>query len=170
MNEDTPLRTVLDDMRERTVDRRAIVVAALAGGAAWVLVEVLGRALEHHKNPFDTFVWISSLLLGDSVLAAPSPAAFVVLGLVLHAMLSLVYGLLLCLSVRHLSSQRALIWGFVFALALYIVNYHLLTPLFPVFRAARGGVAILAHLAFGFFVVVTMLARRPIGEVAPAPA
>ena len=52
--------------------------------------------------------------------------------------------------------------GAVFGLLLYLINFHLLTQVFPWFRELRGWITLTAHLVFGISAALLYwkLARR----------
>jgi hypothetical protein len=135
---------------------------------------MLGRELAKDTTSLTTPVRIASLLLGEDVSRSPEPAGLLMLALVLHAMLSLVYAMMICLAVTHVPLRLALLLGAVFGAVIYVVNHHALTPLFPAFAAARGGIALVAHVVFGVTAVAVFDAlrrrRRTLAVRAPPPA
>lgn len=143
-------RRMLADVRARRPDGRSVVASAIVAGTVFMAVEMLGRELARGTTAFTTPVRIASLLLGEDVArSSEAPAGLFVLALALHAMLSLVYASVVCLAVRRLPIGLALLGGALFGAMIYVVNHYALTPLFPAFAAARGGIAIAAHVAFG---------------------
>ena len=50
---------------------------------------------------------------------------------------------------RWRSTRRAVLIGAAFGVALYIGALHVATLVLPWFAAARGGIALAAHVAFG---------------------
>jgi hypothetical protein len=163
---------ILADVRSRRIEPRSVAAAALIAGLVFLVVEMVGRELAHDTTAFTTPVRIASLLLGEEVTRSNAPAGLLVLALVLHAMLSLVYGLMICLAVQRLPIRPALFIGGLLGAVIYVVNHYVLTPLFPAFAAARGGIALVAHLAFGVTAVAAFAAlrRRRIALAARAPS
>ena len=154
------------ELRSRGADWRSIVVAALAGGSVFLIIDILGRALAAPATTWTTLRHIASLLIGERALRSEGAfdAGLLVLALVLHAMLSLVYGMLLVLAVRRLRIFPAIALGVVFSCLLYVVNYYVMTRLFTSFVDLRGMLALAAHLGFGFTTVLVHAAlhRRPL--------
>ncbi|MBX3187109.1 MAG: hypothetical protein KF819_08845 [Labilithrix sp.] len=132
----------------------------MVAGLVFLAVEMIGRELAHDTTALTTPVRIASLLLGEDVARASTPAGLLLLALLLHAMLSLVYALVICLAVRHLPVRFGLLFGGAFGALIYVLNHHVLTPIFPAFAAARGGVAVLAHVSFGVTAVAVFAILR----------
>lgn len=134
--------------------RRAAIVAGVVGGTVATLLQLLGWLAVGED------AW--SLLLRDSRLTAavvmgqqvlPPRAGFdavvmLVAGLV-HFSLSVLYAAMLVPFSRHFRWPGLLVFSVVFGLALYVVNLHGFTRIFPWFAQARGGVTLLAHVGFG---------------------
>ena len=132
----------------------AIVVAAIVAGSVSTLVQLmLWWAF--------TDAWLAllardarlaaALVLGPEALAAPETFDAVVLlaATVVHGVLSLAYAALLAVLVDGRSLTAAFALGAAFGLALYVVNLHGFTALFPWFAPARGWITVAAHLVFG---------------------
>ena len=67
-----------------------------------------------------------------------------------HFMLSVLFGILLAAALRRTSYELGMLGGAVFGLTLYFVNYYLMTAVFPWFVAGRNWVSVFSHIAFGF--------------------
>lgn len=97
----------------------------------------------------------AALVLGRGVL--PPPATFDlavwVVAAVIHFAISIACAALLGPLAAQLSRVRALLAGAVFGIALYVVNLYGFTEIFPWFAAARGGIAVAAHVVFGLSTV-----------------
>lgn len=93
----------------------------------------------------------AAIVMGRAVLA-PEPAwrwDVLVAATGIHFALSLGYAAIALPAVRRLRTRGTLFAGAAFGLAIYIVNLHGFTLLFPWFEVARGWVTIFAHLVFG---------------------
>ncbi|WP_063553098.1 hypothetical protein [Burkholderia territorii] len=93
----------------------------------------------------------AALVMGRSVLGASTGFDPAIMGVAtaVHAALSLAYTAVLAKLVRHLSPGAALLTGGAFGLALYGINLHAFTAIFPWFVAARGVITLVAHVVFG---------------------
>lgn len=93
----------------------------------------------------------AALLLGQRVL--PPPATFdatvMIAATVVHGVLSLAYAAALALLAERRSPAATAAVGAVFGGALYLVNLHGFTLVFPWFAAARDWITAVAHLVFG---------------------
>ena len=90
---------------------------------------VLGPAVLEPRNDPDAQVWIVATLV--------------------HFALSLAYGAALSAIIDRLAFGFSLVVGAVFGLALYALNMHGFTRLYPWFEAARDPITVAAHVVFG---------------------
>jgi hypothetical protein len=139
---------------ERRAREATLALAALAAGTLSTVVQVLlWRALGAD--------WLSlllrdarlaaALLLGTGVLPPPATfdAAVMAAATAVHFALSVAYAALLAPLARVGSAATAAGAGALFGLALYAVNLHGFTAVFPWFAPARGGATLAAHIVFG---------------------
>ena len=132
----------------------ALLLAAVAAGtlstavqaALWLLFKDDWTAVLYRDARLT-----AALLLGTSVLPPPASFDFGVMAAAtaVHFALSLVYVALLAPVVDGRSAAWATAVGAAFGLALYGVNLHGFTILFPWFAQARDWIAVAAHVAFG---------------------
>lgn len=94
----------------------------------------------------------AALALGESVLqpSASFDAGIMLVAVLLHFTLSIAYAALFAQLVAGVDSgYSALLAGAGFGVVLYIVNLYGFTAIFPWFAAARGWIALSAHVVFG---------------------
>lgn len=117
----------------------------LAGEDAWALLQRDTRLT-------------AALVLGRTVLPPPVTldGAVLLAASAVHLLLSWLYAALLW-PLRRRELGALLVSGSAFGVALYSLNLYGFTYVFPWFVAARGGITLAAHLAFG---VTVMLAYR----------
>ncbi|MFH5822902.1 hypothetical protein [Georgenia sp. AZ-5] len=104
---------------------------------------------------------IATIVQGEESLAAGTASA--PLGLVVHMVLSMAFGVTLALLVLRLPSDamRAMV-GLVFGVALYLVNFLVISPLaFPVFQEANQPLELATHVIYGAVAVLFLLHWRP---------
>lgn len=139
-----------------TSRRLFLEAAALGGIAAGVVSTLVQIALWRlFTDAFPAILWrdarlTAALVLGPRILAPPTfdwPA--MVVSSVIHFGLSIVYGAVMCAIVRPLAGRPATIAGALLGAALYVVNLHGFTMLFPWFEPARGWITVAAHVVFG---------------------
>jgi hypothetical protein len=154
---------VLDDVRTRRVEPRSVVLSALVVGGLFVVIEVVGRALDPTETVWVVPRRVSWLLLREDVqpTSTTTQPSLIVLALTIHAMLSTIYSMLIGLATRSLRAAPAILLGALIGLGVYLVSYHALTPVFPVFAGARGLTAITSHVAFGAGAAAMFRAVRP---------
>lgn len=146
---------------------RAAFYAGIAAGALATLVQLALWSIFTHALPailFRDARFAAALLLGRGVL--PPPASFeawvMLVATFVHFALSIAYGLMLAPVIVRLSTRSSLVAGAAAGLALYAINMHVLTAVFPWFAESRDWIAMVTHLAFGLFAAGTyrLLAHR----------
>ena len=92
---------------------------------------------------------ISTVVKGDQAMAAGTTS--VGLGLVVHVVLSALFGMVFALVVPRFGTNGTIaLAGTVYGALLYVVNFLVLAPLaFTVFRAANQPFELFAHVVFG---------------------
>lgn len=127
--------------------------AGLIGGAVFMMAEMLMVWLFLGQSPWGPPRMIAAMLMGPDVLPPPADFAMapMVVAMLIHFMLSLVYGFVIAAIVGRMGAGAAVLTGAVFGLvAVYFVNFHLVAPmLFPWFTQAQNWVSVLAHGVFG---------------------
>ena len=132
---------------------KAAIWAGIIAGIVFVMMEMALIA-----TAGDGMVWgpprmMAAIVMGEGVL--PPPPTFdlviVMVGMMVHFVLSIVLGLILgwAIAKMHLGMAMAILVGLVFGLLVYLVNFYLMTGLFPWFAMARNAITISSHLVFG---------------------
>ncbi|TMM50070.1 hypothetical protein [Qipengyuania marisflavi] len=129
------------------------IIAGLVAGLVFLLVEMMlvptvgGGALWGPPR------MMAAIGMGPDVLPPPATfdAAIVMVGMIIHFVLSAVLGALFALAMRSLDLSRNMVMlvGMLFGLAIYFVNFYGFTAMFPWFAMARGAITAFAHLVFG---------------------
>ncbi len=103
---------------------------------------------------------ISTTVLGDEAMV--NGDANSTIGLVVHALLSIVYGVIFALVARRLRSNAAIaLAGLVFGGLLYLVNFQVLARIwFETFRMANQPFELVVHLAFGSLFALALFRSR----------
>jgi hypothetical protein len=127
----------------------AAMAGLAAGTAAIVLMQWLSIVV-YDESPWKLPRMMAAIvggagLLGDDEFAA----APVALGFAVHYALSLVYALALAGVLATLRRRHACTVGLAFGIALYVVNLHGFTALFPWFAELRTPDTLVAHALFG---------------------
>lgn len=150
----------------RHLRARPLLLATLAAGTLSTAVQILLWRLFTEAWP--SVLWrdarlAAAVVMGPSVL--PPPASFdlgvMTVATVVHFVLSFVYTALVGVLVERRSRRRATVTGAAFGLALYLVNMHGFTLIFPWFAQARDWITVVAHLAFG---IIAALVYRAAGR------
>lgn len=124
--------------------------AGLIAGAVFLVLEMLLVGIAQ-GTPWAPPRMIGAILLGPDAL--PPPAGFalgaVLAGLVVHFVMSALFGLGIGALVSRMSTGTAILVGLAAGLVLYVVNFYVLTAVFPWFADGRNLITIVAHLVFG---------------------
>lgn len=130
---------------------KAAVLAGIIAGIVFVLLEMLMVPMFLGGSPWGPPRMIAAIAMGQDVL--PPPATFdggiFAMAVLIHMVLSIVLGLVFALLAKGRSIGMAILIGAVFGLALYLINFYLMTAVFPWFAEARNWVSIFAHVVFG---------------------
>lgn len=134
-----------------TINWKAGIWAGIIAGIIFLILEMAMVPIFLDGSPWGPPRMIAAIVLGEGVL--PPPATFdfaiVLVAIVLHMILSVIYALIIGYIIRKMSFGMALSIGALIGLALYLVNFFLMTGIFPWFEMARNWVSIFAHLIFG---------------------
>jgi hypothetical protein len=178
---------------DRQPDWVAAAVAGFAAGAVLMILELAwtastgGNAPGHTSQlaaapelawtassgsygPWRTSQLVAALTLGQGVLNPPAQVfsfGLVGVALITHYVLGVVFGLVLGAIIaawpREPDVGMSLAIGGGFGVLLYILNFHVLTPVVPWFAEMRGWSTLIGHLVFGMAAALLylQLARPP---------
>ena len=127
----------------------ALLAGIVAGTAAIALMQWMS-VVAYEESPWKLPRMMAALVQGpavitsDDVFAAPAAIGFGV-----HYVLSLLYALALAGVLAGLRREHAPFVGLAFGAALYAVNLHAFTAMFPWFEELRTPDTLVAHAVFG---------------------
>jgi len=160
------------DGREARIEQRggihwgAAAQAGIFGGVLFLALEFLLVPLFLGGSAWGPLRMIAAIVLGRDVL--PPPATFdagvMMTAVLVHFMLSALFGIILAAVLRRSSPELGMLGGAVIGLALYFVNFYLMTAVFPWFVGGRNWVTVFSHIAFGIATAwwyFSMASRRP---------
>lgn len=137
----------------RAFSQKAAIWAGLIAGLVFMILEMILVAMVNGESPWGPPRMIAAIVMGKGVLppAATFNLAIMMVAMMVHfamsVMLGLVFGWLV--SRASVTLVKALLFGVVFGLMVYVIGFYLMTPVFPWFAMARGGISIFAHVMFG---------------------
>jgi hypothetical protein len=139
---------------DRAPDWPAAAVAGFVAGAVLMVLELLWSSLVVGTSPWGTSHKIAAILRGaDALRSTGFSVGVVALALVIHYILGIVFGMLLCAVIAPFrmdsSLGMALLVGALFGLALYLFDFYGMTRFLPWFVDMRGMATLAAHLIFG---------------------
>jgi hypothetical protein len=129
-------------------DWRASIWAGLIAGVVFLMAEMLMVWLFMGQSPWEPPRMIAAMVMGRDVL--PPPADFsmsvMLIAMMIHFALSIVYGLVIGWMVHRLDTGMAVLAGIAFGLvAIYFINFYIITGVFPWFAEARNWVSAFAR-------------------------
>ena len=130
---------------------RAALAASLSGGLVFALLHLGLTWAVHGASPWVSVRMIAAMVLGPAVLSPPdtSGVPVVLAAILLHGMLSIVYGMLLALLLPAVDTTGSIVIGGFYGLALYYINFYGFSAFSPWFMEERDAVSMVSHFAFG---------------------
>jgi hypothetical protein len=134
------------------VDWKAAVYAGLIAGVVFMMGEMIMVWLFLGQSPWGPPRMIAAMALGRDVL--PPPATFAIgimmTAMMIHFVLSVIYGVLFGWIVHRMSMGKAVLTGAALGLGIYLINFYpIAAALFPWFAEARHWVSVVNHILFG---------------------
>jgi len=137
----------------QSVNWKAVIIAGLVAGLVFMMLEMVLVGTIGGQSPWGPPRMIAAIAMGDGVL--PPPATFdigiMMVAMMIHFPMSIILAAILGWAISHwrMNLMTSLIVGAIFGLVVYFVGFYLMTPIFPWFAMARGGISIFAHAMFG---------------------
>lgn len=134
------------------LDLVAAVEAGVAGGAVLLLVWMFLVSLPRWGTPWAMPRMVAALVLGPDALMTTNVAngiLIVLVGLLVHFVLSVLYALPLAAVVQHWAWSAAVLAGMAWGLFLFLFNFSSPVETFDWFLPARGWLNLLGHMAYG---------------------
>lgn len=132
---------------------KAATWAGLIAGAVFVMMEMALIATVGNGMIWGPPRMMAAIVMGEGVLPPPPTFDFmiVMVGMIVHFVLSVVLGLILGWAIAkwRLGMTMAIAVGLVFGLIIYLVNFYVMTGLFPWFANARTTITLVSHVVFG---------------------
>ncbi|VVE21197.1 membrane protein [Pandoraea aquatica] len=141
----------------RSPDWAAAAVAGFVACAFFSAVEMLMVLLVSGQSPWVPPRMVAAIVLGPGILSQPATfdVSIVAMALMVHAAIGVVLGVVLgaIIAPFRLDSDvvTVSIAGGVFGLVVYVVNFYVMTQMFPWFTESRGWTMLAGHIIFGAF-------------------
>jgi hypothetical protein len=147
----------------REVDWAAAAVSGFAAGAVLMVLDLIWSAIFNPDGPWRTSHMIAPIFTGNLRTSGfEFDLTVIAISLVTHYALGVIFGLAIAAILVQLKLESsvvlATIGGVTLGLALYLINFELLTVFFPWLAALRGADTVAAHMVFG--AVAALLYRR----------
>jgi len=127
---------------------RAVLIAGIAAGTAFLLCNLILMPLVLQTSPALILRYMGSLVLGSQVVTQTNITSILV-GLVVHYILSLLLTLLIAIIIHRWGLIVGIIGGAILGLSLYIINLYTFTLFFPWFFAINNLILLISHVIFG---------------------
>jgi hypothetical protein len=127
--------------------------AGIVAGIVFVMMEMALIATVGNGMVWGPPRMMAAIVMGEGVLPPPPTFDFgiVMAGMMVHFVLSVILALILgwVIAKWRLGMAMAIVVGLVFGLIIYLVDFYLMTGLFPWFANARNMITLVSHLVFG---------------------
>lgn len=148
------------EVKRRTPDWLVAAVSGLAAGAVLMVLDLLWSTFVGGGGPWRTSRMIAPIFVGPESLSSDPgfSVGAVAIALATHYVLGVVFGLVMAAIMAPFNLDatmgRALSTGAVFGLALYLINFYVVTSVFHWLAELRGWDTVAAHLVFGVVAAV----------------
>ena len=135
-------------------------------GVAFMRLEMFLVWALKGESPWGPPHMMAAMVMGERVLPppgiwAPFGMTIIMVAMMVHIVLSMVYGLIGAWIVHRFDLGIALLTGAVYGFALYVLNFLIIAPvMFPWFGMARGGISIFSHVMFGAILTAAYIGLR----------
>lgn len=126
----------------------AILIAGIVAGTVFLLINVILTPLVLEVSSELTLRYFGSLVLGSDVLTTGG-SGVVVVGVIIHYILSLVFTLMIAIVIHQWGMLIGIVGGTILGLAIYSINLYTMTLFFDWFFAINSNVLLLSHAVFG---------------------
>jgi hypothetical protein len=140
--------TLMIDAIQRNVAWRAIPIAGIAGGTAFLLIVILLSSAWLGVDSAMLLSYFASLVMGNGVLTNPSVLTLIV-GIGVHYVLSIAFALIIALVVHRWGLWVGIVGGAILGLSLYAINLYTMTLIFPWFYAINSTLLVVGHVLYG---------------------
>ncbi len=141
----------------RSPDWAAAAVSGFVACAFFSAVEMLMVLLVSGQSPWVPPRMVAAIALGPGILTQPATfdVSIVAMALIVHAVIGVALGVVLGAIVAPFRLDSDVVTvsvaGAIFGLAVYAVNFYVMTQWFPWFVASRGWTMVAGHVIFGAF-------------------
>ena len=136
------------DAIQRNVAWRAIPIAGIAGGTAFLLIVILLSSAWLGVDSAMLLSYFASLVMGNGVLTNPSVLTLIV-GIGVHYVLSIAFALIIALVVHRWGLWVGIGGGAILGLSLYAINLYTMTLMFPWFYGINSALLVVGHVLYG---------------------
>lgn len=135
----------------QVMDISAAVWGGAVAGLVFLIIQIIFAVGTLGGSIWMPFFWSAAIFLGQSILMPPVgfAAVPVLLGLILHFIFSIAFGILIAFIIHRGGLAVGIFGGGLLGLALYAVNFYLLSDLLPWFYNIRGWEMALGHIIYG---------------------
>ncbi|MDC0886208.1 hypothetical protein OAS19_00240 [Altererythrobacter sp.] len=134
------------------VGLKPAIISGVLAGIVFLMAEMVMLAMAG-QSPFGPPRMMAAMVMGEGVL--PPPATFdlmiMMVAMAVHMILSIAFAFVFGVIYSRMgrSMAVALLFGAVFGLVMYFLNFYVMTAVFPWFEMARGMIGIVGHVMFG---------------------
>ncbi len=133
---------------QKNVAWRAIPIAGLVAGTAFLLVNAIFNPILYGIEPLFIINYFGSLVLGTEVLLETTIPT-VIVGLIVHFVLSILFTFIISIVIHRWGLLIGIVGGGLLGLAIYAINFYTMTVFFEWMFALNNTVLLISHIVFG---------------------
>ena len=136
------------DAIQRNVAWKAIPVAAIVAGTVFLAMMMILNPIMYGIDSMFILRYFGSIGMGSDVLVESTTTAMVV-GVLVHYLLSLVFTLVISIVVHRWGMIVGIVGGGLLGLAIYAINFYTMTLFFEWMFAIQSMLLVITHIVFG---------------------
>jgi len=136
------------DAIQRNVAWKAIPVAAIVAGTVFLAMMMILNPIMYGIDSMFILRYFGSIGMGSDVLVESTTTAMVV-GVLVHYLLSLVFTLVISIVVHRWGMIVGIVGGGLLGLAIYAINFYTMTFFFEWMFAIQSVLLVITHIVFG---------------------
>lgn len=136
------------DVIKQNVAWRAIPIAAFVAGSVFLAMMMILNPIMYGIDSLFILRYFGSIGMGSDVLVESSATTLIV-GVVIHYVLSLVFTLIISIVIHRWGMIVGIIGGGLLGLAIYAINFYTMTLFFEWMFAIQSMLLLISHIVFG---------------------
>lgn len=136
------------DAIQKNMTWRAIPIAGLVAGIVFLLMNMILNPIFNDVDALFIIHYFASLIVGEEALTQSSITTLI-LGLVVHAVLSILFAFVIAVVIHRWGLLVGIIGGGLLGLALYGINFYFVTYVVEWIFGINNTWLLISHIVFG---------------------